>query len=174
MKHAFALAFLLLLAAAPAPKPLAGYSELVVEAVVVEKTCTLSPAEGEYLQKSIVGRLRAHKLASVIDAMSPEGAAAAKLPIAAEVHRLLVTATVLEFSRGSRAARALGMGAGATRLRVRFAFKDPASGKEVFLIERIGRYTGRFTGDGGTSETAFSASVLEVADALVEFIEKNR
>lgn len=172
--HHLALTVLLLLASPPAPKPLSGYAEVVVAGVTAQKSCEFSPAQSEHLRKSLVAKLRAKKTALVIDSTTAEGAIAAKLPPAANVKRLVIDSVVLAFDAGSHAARAMGIGAGATKLRVRFTFKDAVSGTEVLRLERIGKYSGRFNGGSATNDDAFVASCTEVIDGLVQEIDKNR
>ena len=170
MSHALAL-LLLLLGRAPAPpKPLAGYNEAVVERFAVEKDCELSPLQSDAVQKTVVTRLRARKIVAVIDTLDAGGEELAKTPPAEGVKRMTVTATVLEFAHGSRTARSIGIGAGATKLRVRFTIKDALTGTELFTTERLGRYS---RGDG-TNEAGFSAVACEVVDGLIAEIEKNR
>jgi hypothetical protein len=170
-----ALSFLLfLLGHAAGPKPLAGYAEVVVERVSVEKRCDFSPMQSDAVQRTVVSRLRARKLVAVIDRCAADGEEAAKAPPADGVKRMTVTGLVVEFTRGSRTARSIGIGAGATKLRVRFTFKDAVTGAELFTTERLGRYSGRFIADGGTNEAGFNAAACEVVDGLIADIEKNR
>ena len=173
MQH-HALALLLLFATAPSPKPLVGYAELVVSNVSTAKSCEFSTAHSDALRKSLVAKLRNKKTWTVIDTSSPEGAAAIKTAPAHDVKRLVIDSVVVSFDAGSHAARALGIGAGATKLHVRFTLKDAVSGLEVLTLDRIGRYSGRFNGDGASNDAAFVASCSEVVDGLVQEIEKNR
>ena len=165
-----ALALLLFLGHAAAAKPLAGYNEVVVERFAVEKSCDLTSVQSDAVQKTAVVRLRARKLADVIDRLDPDGEELAKMPPADGVKRMIVTATVLEFVRGNRAARSIGIGAGATKLRVRFTIKDATSGAEILTTERVARYSY----GGGTNEAGFSAVTSEVVDGLIAEIERNR
>ena len=168
-----ALALMLLLsgreAAAP-PKPLAGYNEVVVERFAVEKSCELSPLQSDAVQQTAVARLRAKKIVAVIDRLDADSAELASAPPADGVRRMTVTATVVEFARGSRTARSIGIGAGATKLRIRFTIKDALTGAELFTTERLGRYSY----GGGTNEAGFSAVACEVVDGLIADIERNR
>ena len=169
MSHALAL-LLFLLGRASAPKPLAGYNEAVIERFAVEKSCDFSPIQSEAVQKTVVSHLRAKKLVNVIDRLDTEGDELAKAPPADGVKRMTVNATVLEFSRGSRTARSISVGAGATKLRVRFTIKDAVTGAELFTTERLGRYSY----GGGTNEAGFSVVTCDVVDGLIAEIEKNR
>jgi len=168
LSHALALLLLLLGRASAPPKPLAGYNEVVVERFSVEKNCEFSQSDA--LQKTVVARLRGRKIVTVIDKLDAEGEELAKAPPAEGTKRMIVTATVLEFARGSRTARSIGIGAGATKLRVRFTIKDALTGTELFTTERLGRYSY----GGGTNEAGFSAVACEVVDGLIADIEKNR
>jgi len=171
LSHALALLLLLLgRATAAPPKPLAGYNEAVVERFAVEKTCELSAVQSDAVQKTVVTRLRARKIVAVIDRLDADGEELAKTPPAQGVKRMTVTATVLEFARGSRTARSIGIGAGATKLRVRFTIKDARTGAELVTTERLARYSY----GGGTNEAGFSAVACEVVDGLIAEIEKNR
>jgi len=173
LSQALALLLLLLGRATAPPKPLAGYNEAVIERFAVERDC-LSSIQIDAVQKTVVSRLRARKLVVVIDRLDADGDELAKTPPAGGVKRMTVTATVIEFARGSRTARSIGIGAGATKLRVRFTIKDAVTGAELFTTERLGRYSGRFNADGGTNEAGFSAVACEVVDGLIADIEKNR
>jgi hypothetical protein len=171
LTHALALLLLLLgRAAAAPPKPLAGYNEAVIERFAVIKGCDLAPLQSDAVQQTVVSRLRAKKLVAVIDRLDEEDAELAKAPPAYGVKRMTVTATVVEFARGSQTARAMGIGAGATKLRVRFTFKDAVTGAELFTTERLGRYSY----GSGTNEAGLSAAACEVVDGLIAEIEKNR
>lgn len=171
MIHALALLLLLLgRAAAAPPKPLAGYNEIVVERFTVETSCEFSPLQSDAVQQTTVTRLRAKKLAAVIDCLDAAGAEAAGAPPGDGVKRLKVTATVVEFARGSRTARSIGIGAGATKLRVRFTIKDAVTGAELVTTEHLGRYSY----GGGTNEAGFTAVACEVVDGLIADIERNR
>lgn len=173
--HSYALALLLLFASAsPQPKPLNGYAEIAVESVAVAKACEFSPEQSDLLRKSLVTKLRGRKTFVVIDCASREGAEAVKTPPAEKVRRVIVTGTVITFDPGSPTARTLGIGAGATKLRVRFVFKDAASGKEILTFERSGKYSGHFSGENATNDAAFVASATEVVDGALQEIEKNR
>jgi hypothetical protein len=169
LSHALAL-LLFLLGRTAAPKPLAGYNEVVIERFTVEKSCDFSAAQSDAVQQTFVSRLRAKKIVAVIDRLDADGDELAKTPPAGGVKRMTVTATVLEFARGSRTARSIGIGAGATKLRVRITIKDAVTGAELFTTERLGRY-----GHGdATNEAGFSAVACEVVDGLIGEIEKNR
>jgi hypothetical protein len=170
LSHALALLLLLLGRAAAPPKPLAGYNEAVIERFAIIKGCDLAPLQSDAVQQTVVSRLRAKKLVAVIDRLDEEDAALAKAPPAHGVKRMTVTATVVEFARGSQTARAMGIGAGATKLRVRFTIKDATTGAEIFTTERLGRYSY----GSGTNEAGFSAAACEVVDGLIAEIEKNR
>ncbi|HEV2720955.1 MAG TPA: DUF4410 domain-containing protein [Thermoanaerobaculia bacterium] len=171
MSHALALLLLLLGRAASAPpKPLAGYDEVVVDRFSIEKDCDFSMLQSDAVQQAAVVRLRAKKIVAVIDRLDADGAEAAKAPPADGVKRMTVTATVVEFARGSRTARSIGIGAGATKLRVRFTIKDAVTGAELFTTEHLGRYSY----GGGTNEAGFSAVACEVVDGLIADIERNR
>ena len=169
-----ALTFCLLLAGAavPPPKPLNGYAELVVEAVTIGKGCDFSRVQSDILRKSLLARLRGRKIFIVVDCASADEMT--KNPPSVSARRARLTAVVISFDAGSHTARAMGIGAGATKLRVRFTLTDAASGKEILAFERAGKFSGRFGGDGATNERAFSSTAAEVVDGVIQEIEKNR
>lgn len=169
MSHALAL-LLLLLGRTAAPKPLAGYNEVVIERFAIEKSCDFSPVQSDAVQQTFVSRLRAKKLLTVIDRLDRDADEQIKAPPADGVKRMTVTATIVEFARGSRTARSIGIGAGATKLRVRFTFKDAVTGTELFTSERLSRYSY----GGGTNEAGFSAVACEVIDGVIAEMEKKR
>jgi hypothetical protein len=68
----------------------------------------------------------------------------------------------------------VGMGAGAAKMRIRFVFKDAATGAELFQTEREGKYAGWLSGTGGTKEEAVVESAGDVIDRLLEDIKKQR
>lgn len=173
MSHTLSL-LLFLFAHVAGPKPLAGYSEAVVERFSLEKHCELAPIQSNTVQQRFVSRLRARKLVAVIDRATADGDELAKTPPPDGVKRMTLSATIVEFVPGNRAARTIGIGAGAMKLRIRITIKDAVTGAEILSCERLARYSGRFTADGGTNEAGFSAVVTEVVDGLIAEIEKNR
>jgi len=156
---------------AAADKPLAGYTVLVVENLTIDKsdkTKDFDELWAPLLHKGMLRQLEKKKsFAQVLD-----GAGA---PVAAGEKRLVLSSTVVEYNKGSRAARfVVGMGAGAAKMRIRFVFKDAATGAELFQTEREGKYAGWLSGSGGTKEEAVIESAGDVVDRLLEDIKKQR
>ena len=155
-----------------AEKPLAGYTSLIIEDLTIEKgdkTKDFDEAWLPLLHKGMLQQLEKKKaFAQIID-----GAAAASAP--AEGKRLILSNTVVEYDKGSRAARFIvGMGAGSAKMRILFVFKDAETGQEVFRTEREGKYAGWLSGTGGTKEEAVIESAGDVIDRLLDDIKKQR
>lgn len=89
--------------------------------------------------------------------------------------RLILSNTIVAYDKGSRAARfVVGMGAGSTKMRTLFVFKDAQTGQELFRTEREGKYAGWLSGTGGTKEEAVIESAGDVVDRLLDDIKKQR
>jgi len=145
---------------------------------------TLSSKEGfpqdfeKVMQKLAVEKLTASKLfENVIDDSEASAAPSSGIPARAEEpgHRILLSALVIGYDPGSRAARCwIGMGAGAAKVKVRFIFSDAQSNKEVLRSDLEGKFSGTWTLTGGTTEKASRQSTEKVVDELVKEIHKNR
>jgi len=157
------------------PKPLAGYRLLVVEKFTVEKnaaTKDLPAGSDAELQKSVVARLREKKIFDeVIDgAENPAAAVAAK-----EAQRLLLSGTVIAHGKGSRLKRRLiGFGAGATKVKVRFLFRDAATSRELFRTDRQGTFYGMLIRIGGNKQSPIAEAENDVVDGLIKDVLKHR
>jgi Domain of unknown function (DUF4410) len=162
-------------------RPLTGYTVIHVEKFVVG---TLSSKEGfpqdfeKVMQKLAVEKLTASKLfENVIDDSEASAAPSSGVPAPAEEpeHRILLSALVIGYDPGSRAARGwIGIGAGAAKVKVRFIFRDAQSNKEVLRSDLEGKFSGTWTLTGGTTEKATRQSAEKVVDELVKEIHKNR
>ena len=171
-----------------AKKPLAGYNLVVVEKFIIDK----NPSTEEFpkgqemvIQSDTVGRLRKLKLfEEVIDATeapAPEATnpaapqAEVKAVTAPAKRRVLLGGSVITYDKGSRAGRWLvGFGAGATKVKVRFIFRDAETGAEVFRTDRQGKFYGTISLVGGGKEHAVSEAAGDVVDGLIRDIQKNR
>ncbi len=172
ISSAIAIAFCLTGQVLAADKPLAGYTVLVVEGLTIEKgekTKDFDDLWLPLLHKGMMQQLEKKKaFANLID-----GAAATGTP--PEGKRLILSNTVVEYDKGSRAARfMIGMGAGAAKMRILFVFKDAQTGQESFRTEREGKYAGWLSGTGGTKEEAVIESAGDVVDRLLDDIKKQR
>jgi hypothetical protein len=79
------------------------------------------------------------------------------------------------YDKGSRAGRWLvGFGAGATKVKVRFVFRDAQTGAELFRTDRQGKFYGTVSLVGGGKGQAVSEAAGDVVDGLIKDIRKNR
>lgn len=155
-------------------KPLTGYTILLVDKFAIEKNAATEefPAGQEVvMQKSSIVRLREKKaFDTVVDMTDPESDQKTGAP-----KRLQLSGTVVQYDKGSRAARWLvGLGAGATKVKVRFVFTDADTHKELFRVDRQGKFYGMVGFVGGSSEQATSEAAGDVVDGLIKEIKKNR
>jgi hypothetical protein len=162
-----------------AKKPLAGYNVLAVEKASVEQNAATENFPGGYdvvLQKSTIDNLQKKKVfAQIIDASENASAGSEGQAPSTDDKRLILSMTVIKFDKGSRAARYFGgFGAGATKIKVRFVFRDAASGQEVFRTDREGKFYGTFSLFGGAKERAISEAAGDVVDGVIKDISKNR
>jgi Domain of unknown function (DUF4410) len=162
-------------------KPLTGYAVISVEKFAVG---TLSTQEGfpqdfeKVMQKLAVEKLAASKLfENVTDVSEASSAPSSGVPAPTEErgHRIILSATVIGYDPGSRAARNwIGLGAGAAKVKVRFIFRDAQDKKEVLRSDLQGKFTGTWTLTGGATEKATRQSAEKVVDELIKEIHKNR
>lgn len=155
-------------------KPLAGYTMLVVEKFTVEKskaTEEFPEGEEEVLQKGAIARLRNKKaFTEIID-----GAESSTVTEATNSKRVIVSGTIIEFKKGSRAKRyVVGLGAGATKIKIRFVFRDADSKRELLSVDREGKFSGANTFTGGSGTQAMAGAEDNIIDRLVKEIDKNR
>jgi hypothetical protein len=163
----------------PAQKPnnpFSGYAVITVEKFAVG---TLSTKEGfpqdfeGVIQKTAVAKLAASKLfEKVIDATEPVGAAnGSSAP--EEPGRLILSGTIIGYDPGSQAARAmLCCGAGATKVKVRFIFRDAQTSKEVFRTDQQGKYAGTWALTGGSTDKGTHEAAEKLVEGLVKEIQK--
>ena len=188
MKHlkTTALLFTILLfcfrlpAASQTPaKPLANYNAIVVEKVAIEK----SPQNDKFpegydaaLQRKIIEELRKKKVfADVIDPLIEEAFKRYNNPPPPGERRVVLWTTIIDFNPGNRALRyAVGWGAGATKIKVRFVFKDPVSGEEKLMTTAQGKFLGFISVVGSSRNHAVNEASGDVVDALIRDIKKNR
>ncbi len=187
----FSAGLLLMLAAAlpalaadqkkEAAKQLAGYNGILVEKFAVDN----NPATEDFpkgletmMQSRAVQKLREKKIFDeVVDGAEPTAAdpGVAKAPGAEPPRWLILSATVLTFDKGSRAARYWGgFGAGATRIKVRFVLRDEKTGAEILRFDHQGSFKGMFSTFGGSQEEAFGKAASGVVNGMTTELEKNR
>lgn len=167
-----------LLRAQDAKKPLSGYKVVGVEKFTAG---TLSTKEGfpqdfeGIMHKTAVTKLTESKLfEKVVDAAElPADASNSTAP--EEGGRLVLSGTIIGYDPGSQAARAwIGLGAGATKVKVRFIFRDAQTGKEVLRSDQQGKYSGTWALTGGSTETGTQQAAKKVIGELIKEIQKKR
>ncbi len=185
-------------------KKLAGYDVIVVKAFAIEKTpATVSaPAGlGSMIHARAVQELEAKAIFDdVIDAApaasedsGPVDArvdlrVSAAQPVATGVpgaeprenagagRRVVLHGAILSFSKGNRAARYLtdGLGAGESKLEIRFTLADAKTGSELMSWTEEGTFKGMLSPFGGSANQAMAGAANGVVKALLRQIEKNR
>jgi hypothetical protein len=164
----------------PAQKPnnsFPGYAVITVEKFAVG---TLSTKEGfpqdfeGVIQKTAVARLAASRLfEKVIDATEPAAGAANGSSAPEEPGRLILSGTIIGYDPGSQAARAmLCCGAGATKVKVRFIFRDAQTSKEVFRTDQQGKYAGTWAPTGGSADKGTREAAQKLVEGLIKEIQK--
>lgn len=170
MKRALLLLLVLLVALATyaqSAKPLAGYDVVVVQKIEVGSLAANSGYPAGYdgiLQKTIYSKLATSKLfSSVIDATD----SAAAPP--ADKKKVHLSGTIIGYDKGSRTARwMVGMGAGKSRVKVRFVCIDPSTNQELWRSDEEGTFSGTFEIGGGNESKAATESTRKVAENLVK------
>jgi hypothetical protein len=118
------------------------------------------------LQKTTVLRLQKsfEKVIDGTDQGSTPAEATAELK-----GRLLLSASVIGYDKGSRTARwMVGMGAGSSKVMVRFIFRDAETGQEAWRADEQGAFAGTFNVGGGSEDKAVSESSRKVVENLVK------
>lgn len=158
-----------------AQKPLAGYRSVTVEEFTVEQGAATKDFPKDYqaeLRKSAVARLREKQ---VFDEVSEAADGAATGTVDQAGRRLLLSGTVIDYDKGSGVKRHLiGYGAGAMKVKVRFVFRDAATGQEVFHTVRQGKYYGFLIRVPGDKDHPISEASGDVIDGLIKDVVKNR
>ncbi len=162
-------------------KPLAGYTVILVEPFTVEKSDATRdfPANEEAtLDRTTISTLRSAGIFDeVIRAEHTAPAEARTQPQpAAGKRRLILSGTVVGYSKGSSAARVLTwpLGAGATKVKVRFVFRDAETGEEVHRADREGKFLATLSGGFADKRLQLSEVTGNVAEVLLKEIRKNR
>jgi hypothetical protein len=178
MRKAFALAILACMVLTVAAvcqqsgKPLdrATYNTVIVQKFDIQ---TLAEKEnfpagyGAILQKTAVVKLQKH-FEKVIDASETPAPAPGAAPPEMK-GKVLLSGAIIGYDKGSRTARwMVGMGAGSSKVKVRFIFRDAESGAELWRTDQQGSFAGTFTMGGGSEDKAVSESSRKVVEALVK------
>jgi uncharacterized protein DUF4410 len=172
-------------------KPLGEYSSILVSKFDVDK----NPATEDFpkglevmMQSRTIQELRSKKLfADVVDGSEPAAGAepGQAKPVANSnsaspaqndsPRQIILSASVLTFDKGSRAARYMvGFGAGQSRVKMRFILRDALSGTEVLRFDQQGTFKGVFSVLGGSGDEAFVKAASSVVNNLIKELEKNR
>jgi hypothetical protein len=158
-------------------KPLAGYTEIMVEPFTVENghlTKDFPAGEEGNLQLSAIAALRASGIFEKVDDGSQPSS---ERPVAKEGQRkVILSGTVIAFRPGSSGARYLTwpLPVGVTKARARFVLRDAASNQEVFRFEKEARFQAAGTFGIATKEGQMSHMKGGLVDALVKEIKHNR
>ena len=154
-------------------KPLAGYDVIVVQKIEVGSLAAGSgypPGYEGILQKTAYSKLAISKLFNtVIDGTEPSPVNA---PAPEMQKRVLLSGSVIGYDKGSRTARwMVGMGAGKSRVKVRFIATDAETGQELWRTDQEGTFAGTFELGGGNEAKAANESTRKVAENLVKQIQ---
>ncbi len=163
-----------------AHKPLAGYNAIIVEKATVEKNPKTAKFPAGYdtdLQMKIVDDLRKKGFfAEVIDASAkPNDEALVVETNSPNNKRLLLSTAIIDFSPGNKLLRyTVSMGAGATKVKAKFVFRDAVTGNEVLTMTKQGKFLGFLTVHGTGKDYSISEASGDIVDALIREINKNR
>jgi hypothetical protein len=155
-------------------KSLTGYNIITVEAVTVEKTPKAEKFTDEFasqFQQRIVDQFRKKKVfLEVIDGTSKIDSA----PVDPAIKHLILTTTIIEFDPGNKALRyTIGWGAGSTKVKAKFVFRDAATKQELLITTYQGKFLGFINVIGKGNHPVNEASG-DVIDGLIREINKNR
>lgn len=162
--------FLCALVAAQVPgKPLAGYNVITVQKFEVGSLAENSgyPAGFEgILQKTVYSKLISSRMFTTVVDGSDSGAPTGE---SADAKKVILVGTIIGYDKGSRTARwMVGMGAGKSKVKVRFVCTDAATGQELWRTDQEGSFSGTFDIGGGNESRAASESTRKVADGLLK------
>lgn len=90
--------------------------------------------------------------------------------------RMTLHGTILAFTKGNRAARYVtdGLGAGESKLKIRFTLTDATTGAELMSWTEKGTFKGALSPFGGSANQATSGTANGVVKGLIKQIEKSR
>ena len=174
------LFFLTISVMAQTQRPLAGYSEIVIEPVAIEQSEATARFPADYappLHEKMVEKVRGkgvfqQVLKGPLVDLTPAGSPREQLPAG---RRLILTATIIEYAPGNKALRyTIGWGTGATRIKVRASFRDAATGQEILQATLQGKFLGFINVIGSKRNHAVSEASGDIVDGLLRAISKNR
>jgi hypothetical protein len=100
-------------------------------------------------------------------------AAKAEKPASTE-KQIVLQSTVIQFEKGSRAARYWGsFGAGQSKVKVRYRLKDKQTNEEVLAFDKQGTFKGMLSSFGGSQDEALIKAVTGAAKALLTELAKH-
>jgi len=167
-----------------AAKLLAEYNAIIVEKVALEKNPKLTkfPAGHDTdLQKKIVADLqRKGVFPEVSDGTKQAGeqekqAGEQQANDSTNSKRLILSTTIIDFNPGNKALRyTVGWGAGATKIKARFVFRDAATGQEIWTHTQQGKFLGFITIHGTGKDYPVTEASGDIVDGLIRAINKFR
>ena len=162
-------------------KPLAGYSVLMVAPFSTQKseaTKDFPNGEEKMLKKNLLAELRAQKtFDEVVEQEAPDTSpSATAAPSAGDKRRLVLTGTVVSYSKGSSTARFImwPIPVAPSVVKVRFVFRDEESGQEIFQTELQGKYNAIGSLGLADKQESLAGSKGGVIRALLKEISKRR
>ena len=90
--------------------------------------------------------------------------------------RLVLSGTIISFSKGDSAARFMTwpLPVGVSKIKARFVFRDSADNEEVFEFEKEAKFQATISGGIATKEGQMSHVKGGLLDALIKQIKSNR
>jgi len=163
-------------------KPLAGYTQIVVEPYSVENskhTKDFPAGEETHLQLRAIAALRASDIFEKVVDGNPKSSLEPPPsgPSSKEGKSTVILAsTIISFDKGSSAARfaTWPLPVGVSKAKAHFVFRDATNNQQVFSFEKEAKFQATVSGGISTKEDQMSHIRGELADALVKEIEQNR
>ncbi len=163
-------------------KPLAGYTAIVVEPFTVENsqaTKDFPTGEEANLQLStIIGLQGSALFENVVDgsAKPAEGAASSEPSAKTGERRVILSGTVIGFSKGNSGARFMTwpLPVGVSKAKARFVFRDAESKQEVFRFEKEAKFQATMSGGLATKDEQMAHVKGGLVEALAKEIKRNR
>ncbi|MCI0525743.1 MAG: DUF4410 domain-containing protein [Acidobacteria bacterium] len=181
--YALALCLCCLTSAAEAQtqtgKFLSKYGSIVVEAVTLDKNPAVDkfPAgqDSEFQKKLVADLRRKNVFPEVIDGTKQSGEGEPIANVSTEGPRLILSTTIIDYKPGNKALRyTIGFGAGATKVKARFVFRDAATGNDVWVHTHQGVFAGYITVIGPGKNHPASEASGDIVDGLIKSINKYR
>jgi len=160
-------------------KFLSEYNSLIVEKVMLDENPKLAkfPAGHDTdLQKKIVADLQKKNVfPEIIDGTKQAGEQTPNTNSPANSKRLILSTTIIDFNPGNKALRyTVGWGMGATKVKARFAFRDAATGREIWDHTQQGKFLGFITIHGTGKDYPTTEASGDIVDGLIRAINKFR